>query len=118
MGLEAEHDGLGNGAEGGQGPGQAQQEPGEPRGGAVQDWEDRGAEPVNRDCHQHVPGDEVAKDPEEHHHLAGQPVRPPGHGGRPGNLKRNPNQNNLAKKINDCGFIWSNIISGYDIMTM
>ena len=43
--LETEHDGLGDGAEGGQGPGQGQQQPGEPRGGAVQDREHRGAEP-------------------------------------------------------------------------
>ena len=43
--LEAKHEGLGDGAEGGQGPGQAQQKPGEPRGGAVQDRENRGAEP-------------------------------------------------------------------------
>ena len=45
MSLEAEYEGLGDGAEGGQGPGQAQQQPGEPRGGAVQDREHRGAEP-------------------------------------------------------------------------
>ena len=98
MGLEAEHDRLGDGAEGGQRPGQAQQQPGEPRGGAVQDREDRGAKPVNRDRHQHVPGDEVAKYPEEHHHLTGQPVCPPGHRGRPGNLKGNSDQNNLENQ--------------------
>ena len=45
MGLEAEHDGLGDGAEGSQRPGHGQQQPREPRGGAVQDREDRGAEP-------------------------------------------------------------------------
>ena len=45
MGLEAEHDGLGDGAEGSQRPGHSQQQPREPRGGAVQDREDRGAEP-------------------------------------------------------------------------
>ena len=87
MSLEAEHQGLGDRTDGGQGPGQAQQQPGEPRGGAVQDREHRGAEPeqgaeltksrhnntlpVNRYCHENIPGDEVAKDPEENHQLAG-----------------------------------------------
>ena len=113
MSLEAEYEGLGDGADGGQGPGQAQQQPGEPRGGAVQDREHRGAEPgqeawadkipgkewipVNRYCHEDIPGDEVAEDPEENHHLAGHPVCPPRDRGCPGNLQRNANQNNLDK---------------------
>ena len=54
--------------------------------------------PVNRYRHEDIPGDEVSKDPEEHHDFAGQPVSPPGHRGCPGNLQRNSNQNNLQRK--------------------
>ena len=45
MGLQAEDDGLGDGAEGRQGPGQAQQEASAVGRGAVGDGEDDGAEP-------------------------------------------------------------------------
>ena len=43
----------------------------------VRDWEDSGAEPINRDGHENIARDEVTKDPEEHHDLTGEPVSPP-----------------------------------------
>ena len=96
MGLQTEDDGLRDGAEDGQGPAQGQQDGGPPPRGPVRDREHDGAEPVHRDGHQDVAGEEVSEDPETDHDLAGEPVGPPGHGAHPGDLQRDPDEDDLS----------------------
>ena len=58
-------------------------------------WKDSSTEPINRDGHENITRDEITKDPEEDHDLAGDPVSPPRDCGSPGYLQWNTNQNNL-----------------------
>ena len=69
------------------------------RGGPVGDGKHCGTVSINGDGHENVARDEIAKDPEEDHHLACDPVCPPGYCGSPGNLQWNSNQNYLNKSM-------------------
>ena len=51
VGLQTEHDGLRDGAEGGHAPGHHQQPPGAVDGGTVRDWEHYGAESEENTCY-------------------------------------------------------------------
>ena len=65
-------------------------------------------QPVAWYRHQDIPGDEVAKDAQEDHHFASQPVRPPGHCGGPRDLQGDPDQNNLWR-WNKVGMNWIHV---------
>ena len=69
------------------------------RGVPVGDGKHCGTVSINGDGHENVARNEIAKDPEEDHHLAGDPVCPPGYCGSPGNLQWNSNQNYLNKSM-------------------
>ena len=76
----------------GQAPGHHQQPPGPVHRVPVRDREDDRTEPVQGDRHEDVGGDEVAKNSEEDHDLAGNLVGPPGDGGGPGDLEWDPDE--------------------------